>query len=198
MSVNLKQHWRLTAIIVILLVFAGWQGLGQFTNNGYSPAQPIPFSHRLHAGVNHIPCMYCHAGVEYSAQSPIPPLNVCMGCHSVVDANRPVIQRIAKAYASGTPYRFVRMYKLPEFVKFRHAPHIDAGIACQTCHGQVEEMTQVTQVHQFAMGECINCHRNTNYLPSAADRTHRDYMLAYLPSLDRHINAPVDCNTCHN
>ncbi len=191
---NWKQRWRLLAIIVVLLGLGGWKLSGMFSNVGYSPVQPIPFSHRLHAGVNHIPCMYCHAGVERDKIAPIPALNVCMGCHSVVDANLPVIQRIASAYNSGKPFHWVRIYALPRFVKFNHQPHIEAGIACQTCHGPVQTMSQVYQYKEFWMGQCINCHRARTYLPSPRDRAHRD--LAYFHG--REVNAPTDCNTCHN
>ncbi len=191
---NWKQRWRLLAIIVVLLGLGGWKLRGMFSNVGYSPVQPIPFSHRLHAGINHIPCMYCHAGVERGKVSPIPALNVCMGCHSVVDANLPVIQRIAAAYNSGKPFHWVRIYALPRFVKFNHQPHIEAGVACQTCHGPVQTMSQVYQYKEFWMGQCINCHRARTYLPSPRDRAHRD--LAYFHG--REVNAPTDCNTCHN
>lgn len=193
---NLKEHWRILLIVVILLGLGGWKFLSIFSNVGYSPAQPIPFSHKLHAGIHHIPCQYCHAGVERASQSPIPGLNVCMGCHSVVSNNKPLIQEIAKAYNGNQPFHWVRIYNLPEFVKFRHSPHVDAGIACQTCHGPVESMDQVVQTHQFAMGECVNCHRQNNFLPPPAEQAHRDFLLSAFRG--QHVNAPTDCNTCHN
>lgn len=193
---KVREQWRIVLLVVILLGLGGWKFLAMFSNVGYSPAQPIPFSHKLHAGINHIPCQYCHAGVERASQSPIPGLNVCMGCHSVVDNQKPVIQEIAKAYNSNQPFHWVRLYHVPEFVKFRHSPHIDAGIACQTCHGPIQSMDQVVETHQFAMGECINCHRQQDHLPPAAERIHRDYQLSVFHG--HPVNAPTDCNTCHN
>lgn len=57
-------------------------------NQGYSPAQPIAYSHRLHAGELAIPCQYCHAGAESSRHAGIPPASTCMNCHRFVTAAR--------------------------------------------------------------------------------------------------------------
>lgn len=190
----MREHWRLTLIVLVLLGFGTWKLLGMGENVGYSPAQPVPFSHKLHAGINHIPCEYCHAGVDKDAYAPIPPLNVCMGCHAVVDSGAAPIQKIAAAYAAVKPIAFVRVYQLPQFVYFQHRWHIAAGIACQTCHGQVQDMDQIVQVKQWTMGECLDCHRNTDYLPGPNDKYHRDPATFH----DRPANAPQDCNVCHN
>src|SRR6185503_8941068 len=53
-------------------------------NQGYQPVQPIAYSHKLHAGALQIKCTYCHFGAEQSRHAGIPPLNVCMNCHSGV------------------------------------------------------------------------------------------------------------------
>ena len=55
-------------------------------NQGYEPVQPIAYSHRLHAGDLQIQCTYCHFAAEKSRHAGIPPLNVCMNCHSGVTA----------------------------------------------------------------------------------------------------------------
>jgi hypothetical protein len=39
---------------------------------GYTPEQPIAFSHRLHAGDMKIDCQYCHIGVEKSRHALVP------------------------------------------------------------------------------------------------------------------------------
>lgn len=59
---------------------------------GYAPEQPVPFSHRLHAGQLGMDCRYCHANVERSFEAMVPPTQTCMGCHSVV---RPDSARLA-------------------------------------------------------------------------------------------------------
>ena len=191
----MRQHWRLTLIAVLLLGFGFWKLLGLGENVGYSPVQPIPFSHKLHAGINHIPCEYCHAGVDRSRLAPIPALNVCMGCHNVVDSNAAPIRQLAADFAANKPIRWIRVYSLPQFVYFQHRWHIAAGIACQTCHGQVQDMNQIVQVKQWTMGQCLNCHRNDNYLPKPGDNGyHRDPATFH----DRAANAPQDCDVCHN
>ncbi|MGH9480465.1 MAG: cytochrome c3 family protein [Terriglobales bacterium] len=190
----MREHWRLTLIVLALLGFGAWKLLGMGENVGYSPVQPIPFSHKLHAGDNHIPCQYCHAGVDRSRLAPIPALNVCMGCHAVVDSNAAPIQKVAASYAALKPIDWVRVYDLPQFVYFQHRWHIAAGIACQTCHGPVQEMDQIRQVQQWTMAQCLNCHRNNDYLPTPDDRYHRDPATFH----NRPANAPQDCNVCHN
>ena len=50
-------------------------------SRGFSPDQPIKFSHAVHAGQNKIDCNYCHYSARSSKTSGIPPGNVCMNCH---------------------------------------------------------------------------------------------------------------------
>ncbi|AZQ42917.1 c-type cytochrome [Nonlabens ponticola] len=158
-------------------------------DQGYAPVQPIHYSHRIHAGVSQIECKYCHSSVRESKHAGIPSLNVCMNCHKQiaevanetyqegineygVDYNK----EIQKLYAavgwdeetqsySGEeePVRWVRIHNLPDLAYFNHAQHVQAGnIACQTCHGQVQEMEIMYQYSPLTMGWCINCHRETN------------------------------------
>lgn len=191
----MRQHWRITTIVVVLILFGCWKLLDVGYNVGYSPEQPLPFSHKLHAGINHIPCQYCHAGVDRSRLSIMPPLNVCMGCHAVVASNTAPIQKLKAAYEANKPIQWVRVYDLPEFVYFQHRWHIAAGISCQTCHGPVQQMDQVKQEYQWTMGECLNCHRNDNLLHEAGDSGyHRDPATFH----HRKANAQQDCDVCHN
>lgn len=142
-------------------------------NQGYQPDQPIPFSHKQHAGDLQIDCKYCHTGVEVSRHASVPPLNVCMNCHITVKADSPHIQALAEAYNSGKSIAWNKVNLLPDHVRFNHAPHIKAGKDCTTCHGQVQEMEKVKQVESFSMGFCVNCHRQPEN------------------------NAPTNCSTCH-
>ncbi len=57
-------------------------GLGRMKN--YQPQQPIYYSHKVHAGVNQISCLYCHGGAQDSKQASIPSVNVCMNCHMAI------------------------------------------------------------------------------------------------------------------
>jgi hypothetical protein len=59
--------------------------------------------------------------------------------------------------------KWVRIHNLPDFVYFNHAQHVEVGeIACEKCHGPVEEMEIMYQYSPLTMGWCINCHRETN------------------------------------
>lgn len=142
-----------------------------WSNKGYSPTQPIAFSHKLHAGTNHIPCLYCHSNAERSTAATVPALNVCMNCHSVVAVNKPNIIKLTEAYNSGKTIEWVRIHKLPEHAYFSHERHIMKGYACQTCHGPVQEMDVIYQARRLNMGDCLNCHQQNG--------------------------APTTCKTCH-
>jgi hypothetical protein len=54
----------------------------------------------------------------------------------------------------------VRIHKVPEYVHFPHMRHVNAGVTCQTCHGQIQNMPQVYQYSSLNMGWCVNCHLN--------------------------------------
>ena len=73
-----------SAIFLLLAYFAyGWMmqvGIDQ----GYTPIQPIHYSHKIHAGDNKIECTYCHSSARVSKHSGIPSLNVCMNCHKSI------------------------------------------------------------------------------------------------------------------
>lgn len=140
---------------------------------GYAPEQPIPFSHAIHAGQNNIPCQYCHSQVDKSRHATIPSMNVCMNCHSVVATDKPNIQTLTKLYKEGHSFEWVKVHDLPDYVYFNHARHIAKGVECQTCHGDVSQMSRVKQWAPLTMGWCVNCHR------------------------DQTPEAPTQCVTCH-
>ncbi len=75
-----------TAFVVSLVALAvAWRSPGN--NQGYEPAQPVAFSHRLHAGDMQIACAYCHLAAETSRYAGIPALSTCMNCHKSVIAS---------------------------------------------------------------------------------------------------------------
>ena len=90
----------------------------------------------------------------------MPAVNTCMGCHTIVAAAKPEIQKLAKYAANKRPIPWVRIHKVPEYVHFPHVRHVNAGVTCQSCHGQVQKMAQVYQYASLNMGWCINCHVN--------------------------------------
>ena len=54
----------------------------------------------------------------------------------------------------------MRIHKVPEYVHFPHTRHINAGVTCQTCHGQIQKMDRVYQYASLNMGWCVSCHVN--------------------------------------
>ncbi|MCI0530616.1 MAG: cytochrome c family protein [candidate division Zixibacteria bacterium] len=164
---------KLIVLITVILIYGLW-ALSRETNNnrGYSPVQPIPFSHKIHAGDNKIPCLYCHANAERSRHATVPGMNVCMGCHIAAATGKPNVVTLRENYEAGNPLEWVRVHQMPDFVYFTHQIHVAKGIECQTCHGPVETMDQVYQFRRLNMGDCVSCHRQNN--------------------------APTTCNTCHN
>jgi hypothetical protein len=167
---------RSSKAVIPLLIFAvlgvgAWAFFDAFSNVGYAPKQPVAFSHKLHAGTRKIPCLYCHSSAERSRHATVPAMNVCMNCHNVARTERPAIQQITALYQAGKPVEWVRVHRLPDYVYFSHRWHVAKGIACQTCHGQVQNMDVVQQVATLKMGFCISCHRQNA--------------------------ASQECNTCH-
>lgn len=164
---------------VLFLVVLGWQSLSKIgIQQNYKPAQPIEFSHKLHAGVNGIDCNYCHSSARKSKHSGIPSANVCMNCHAnIVEGPVHGTKEIAKIYKAvgydvdsrtyiegyeQQPIKWVRIHNLPDLAYFNHSQHVVAGnIDCQDCHGPIEEMDVVYQQEKLTMGWCINCHRDT-------------------------------------
>lgn len=122
------------------------------------PAQPIDFSHRIHAGVNKIPCQYCHTSARRSPAAGIPSVERCMGCHKVVAADKGEIVKLKGYYERGESIPWVRFFELPDFAFFRHHPHIAAEVECQTCHGPVETMDRFRERPVLEMGWCLECH----------------------------------------
>jgi hypothetical protein len=160
-------------------------------NVGYGPDQPIPFSHRLHAGTLKMECRYCHTGAYKSVHATIPSLNVCMNCHSVVRLDSPHIQNLRKHFADGKPVEWIRVHELPDHVRFNHKRHVLKGVKCETCHGDVREMDVITQQTPLNMGWCLSCHRG---------QTTPDYVrdLIYPGAQDKSGPvAPFNCATCH-
>ncbi len=164
----------IVAIVVFFILVSNATALGR--QQGYQPEQPIKFSHKLHAGTNKIECQYCHTSADKSKHSNIPSISTCMNCHKVINKGPKYgTSEIAKIYKyadfnldtktygnNPKPVEWIRIHNLPDHVYFNHSQHVSVGgIACQTCHGPIQEMEEVYQYAPLSMGWCINCHRNT-------------------------------------
>ncbi len=141
------------------------------------PMQPIPFSHKHHAGKFEIDCQYCHSGTDRSRTAGMPSVEVCMGCHGQFPKEYDElegIQVLKRHWEEKKPIVWQQIHRVPEYVKFRHNRHLAAGIDCQKCHGPVEEIDKLhlvpdTKYWQYGlptakleMGWCIKCHRENN------------------------------------
>ena len=147
------------AVVLLGLVVGFWANAAFYP--GTSPEQPIAFSHKIHAGENEIPCMYCHTQARRSISAGVPSVSKCMGCHNEVATQRPQIRKLKNYWENKEPIPWIKVHDLPDFVHFTHKRHIAAGIECQTCHGPVETMDQIrlTDAAPMEMGLCLNCHK---------------------------------------
>ena len=159
-------------------------------SQGYSPIQPIAFSHKLHAGTNHIPCLYCHFAAEKGRHAGIPPENVCMNCHSKLRVESVEVEKLKEAVEQGRAIRWTKIHNLPDFVYFNHSQHVLAGLACQKCHGPIERMERVRQDAPLTMGWCIGCHRSRGITPPS-------WRHAELKSPTAAPIGGTDCSKCH-
>jgi len=162
----------LAVLVPLALAFAGQEGGeegAQAPGGEASEAaadttiQPIAFPHDIHAGEYRIECQYCHYSAGRSVDAGMPPVATCMGCHQVVggSANPDEIAALREYAQEGEAIPWVRIYKVSDHVRFPHMRHVNAGVDCQSCHGEVQEMGVVEEVHQpLEMGWCVSCHRD--------------------------------------
>lgn len=174
---------------------------------GYQPVQPVPYSHKLHAGNMGMDCYYCHYTVYKAAYAAIPPTQVCMNCHTRVLPQSPLLEKVRNSYATGEPVQWVRVHKLAEYVYFNHSAHVNAGVSCVSCHGRVDQMVQVRQAKPLNMDWCLDCHRNpapnlrpVQFVtkldwtpPNGENATEIGRRIV----AEKHINPPVNCSGCH-
>ena len=236
--------WRNKAYIALLaLVFfivggyfvsKGAINLGR--QQGYMPQQPIYYSHKVHAGINQINCLYCHGSAWESKHAASPSINICMNCHKAIstyekgpklfdEAGKEIngtaeIEKLYKfaGYTPGQPWdaskskpvEWIKIHNLPDHVYFNHAQHVNAGkVACQSCHGNVQEMDVVGQQAELSMGWCINCHRESkvnfynkadstgNKFYSIYEKFHNDIANGKMDSVTVKDIGGLECQKCH-
>lgn len=143
--------------------YVGWQP---------TPVQPIAFNHKVHIQ-NNIDCTSCHEGVTQGPNAGIPSVTFCMACHQAVAMDKPEIKKLA-AYADkgqDVPWQRVYWFYPERHVRFWHSPHINAGVNCKECHGDLSQQTVAVRSKDLTMNFCLNCHRAKG--------------------------VSVDCTTCH-
>ena len=130
------------------------------THQNFTREQPVQFSHKHHVGDDGIDCRYCHTSVETSAVAGIPPTKTCMNCHSVLFNNSSYLDPVRDSYRNDKSIEWVKVHRLADFVYFNHSIHVNKGVGCSTCHGQVNQMPLVFQANTLLMQWCLDCHRD--------------------------------------
>lgn len=198
------------ALAVIILSGSGvgffwYYGSPQYTDVGYRPVQPVQYSHKLHAGDLGMDCRYCHTGVETSPHAGVPPTQTCMNCHKMVRPDTEKMAPVRESWASGVPIKWVRVHKTPDFAYFNHSSHINTGVGCESCHGNVRQMDVVQQVKPLSMSWCLDCHRAPEQFLRPRDQI---TAMNWQPSPNqlefaagqiktKGLAPQEDCSTCH-
>ena|SRR5437867_2023515 len=125
-----------------------------------APAQPIAYSHKLHAGDLKLACSQCHTIPGDGYLATLPATAVCMACHETIKKDSPEIAKLAAAHAAGKPVAWAPVYRIPDWVAFGHRKHLAAeGVTCENCHGPVKEREVMRREKDLSMGSCMECHR---------------------------------------
>jgi len=131
----------------------------KYTRVGYQPIQPVTFSHATHVDQLGMDCRYCHSAVERSWFSNIPSSSTCMNCHNQVLKDDPRLALVRESAATGKPIPWVQIHHVPDYVYFNHSVHVNRGISCVECHGQINQMDEVYHAQPLSMTFCLDCHR---------------------------------------
>ncbi|HEY3743089.1 MAG TPA: cytochrome c3 family protein [Bryobacteraceae bacterium] len=136
-----------------------------------APEQPVPYSHKLHAGTLKLKCAMCHKNADPGETMGFPPVATCMQCHSAIKTDSPEVQKLAAAAKENRQIEWVRVYQIPSYVDFSHRAHLESGNQCSDCHADVTVRDRLFREGDISMGGCMNCHRLKK--------------------------ASIDCNYCH-
>ena len=179
----------------------------KYTKVGYMPVQPVAYSHKLHVGQLGLDCRYCHTYVDRSGHANIPDAATCMNCHNQILPDSPALAPIRESYASGDPVPWIKVHRMPDYVYFNHAVHVNRGISCVECHGQINEMEVVYHAESLSMKFCLDCHRHPENFLRPLDKV---YDLEWKPESteaqkeaglqmvhDWKISPPESCSRCH-
>jgi hypothetical protein len=110
-------------------------------------------------------CQFCHYSAERSVDAGLPSVGTCWGCHQVIQGpNQPEeVAKIQGYWERGESIPWVRIYKISDHAHFPHMRHVDAGLQCQECHGEVQDMGVLSERDPAwggdNMGWCVDCHR---------------------------------------
>lgn len=201
-------------LILAIGIFAALTGLAgliwwfaspEYTDVGYQPLQPVAYSHKLHAGDLGLDCRYCHTSVETGATASVPPTQTCMNCHSLVKPDSEKLKTVVDSWVTGKSIEWIRVHKVPDYAYFNHSIHIQSGVGCITCHGNVAQMDEIRLSATLSMGWCLDCHRDPgkNLRPVnlvtdmnwTADDGHEEWVKDFMST--KNLKPTEDCSGCH-
>ena len=201
---------RLSIFGSLFVIAAATWALNEINRSSYvtqaqvARAQPVPFSHKHHAGELGIDCRYCHTYVERSKYAGVPPTQTCMNCHSQIWVDSPMLEPVRASFRTDNSIKWTKVYDLPDFVYFNHSIHLAKGIGCASCHGRIDKMNLTYQEPTLHMEWCLECHRNPeNYVRPKSELFNMDWQAADQAALgaklvdEYHIVKRTDCSTCH-
>jgi hypothetical protein len=193
----------LTATAAVIIDHSGYNS-GAFEEK----EQPIEFPHRHHTSDDGISCRYCQSSAEVSPRAGIPPTQTCMNCHTQIFADSPYLEPVRASWRENRPIQWVKVHDLPDFVYFDHSAHVNKGVGCSTCHGDVSKMALVYQVASLQMEWCLECHfapernlrprdqiYNLSWKPGPNQSEEGRRLKEQYKVLDSSIL--VSCSTCH-
>jgi hypothetical protein len=202
---------RVSIFGTLVVVAAAGYGLNLLNRSSYvtganiAVEQPVPFSHRHHAGELGIDCRYCHTSVEVSAKAGVPPTQTCMNCHKQIWLDSPTLEPVRASFRTDVSIPWIKVHDLPDFVYFNHSVHVAKGVGCETCHGRIDRMNLTWQQNSLQMEWCLDCHRN----PERYVRpTSEVFTMGWQPEGDQleigrelvkanNVHPKTDCDTCH-
>ena len=164
------------------------QWSGYITGVDETIIQPVSFSHKHHVRGDGIDCRYCHTSVEVSSSAGMPSTEVCMTCHSQIWSESPLLKTVQESYRNQIPMEWNRVYSLPDYVYFNHSIHVQKGVGCVNCHGEIDTMPLTFKVRSFYMKDCLSCHRHPEY--AIGEKKVKQYQI--------NSKRITDCYTCHH
>ena len=176
------------------------------TNVNVPREQPVMFTHKHHVAGVGLDCRYCHTSVEVSSSAGIPPTETCMGCHSQIWSEAPILEPVRDSWRTGKSIQWNRVHDLPQFVYFNHSIHVTKGsMGCATCHGRVDQMPMVWKENSLLMEWCLDCHRAPEKYIRPRDQV---FNMEYKPEGDQaalgaklvaeyKVRKLTDCSVCH-
>jgi hypothetical protein len=157
---------KLTIFGAIFILLAAVWAVAEVNRSSWNTGQwverqqPVQFSHKHHVGDDGIDCRYCHTSVEYSNNAGMPPTKTCMNCHTQIWADSPYLEPVRESWRTGKPIEWTRVHDLPDYAYFNHSIHVNKGVGCSSCHGNVANMPIMYQASSLQMEWCLQCHRN--------------------------------------